>query len=62
MCKNPLPVLKNETLKLKHEFSFLVEKLKKLTFWQPAERVCMFQNPLPVMEKETSTLKHKHSS
>ena len=60
MFKNPLPVMENETYTLKHKLSILVEKHKKLTFWHPAERVCMFQNPLPVMEKETSTLKHKH--
>ena len=46
---------------LKHELSFLGETHKKLTFWYPAERVCMFQNPLPVMEKETLTFKHTRS-
>ena len=45
---------------LRHELSTLVKKYKKLTFWHPAERVCMFQKPLPVMEKETFTLKRKH--
>ena len=56
MFENPLPVMENETYRLKHAPSKAIKNHEKNLIQGAFEHVCIFENPLPVIENETYTL------